>query len=230
MTVSINYLAIASMKAYTTMSTICSSTLLGCLVDLDVLDNEVSGIKTLGIRICLCILEETEEEFGRLDGPSCARYTELLSYNIINADLPQRLALSPPISVHTLCSTSGPTSVSSHGNSLLVCLDILEECNSSTQLPSVDRLGRFPGVLLFTSAPSSAGIGNTPYLEGNPQVGTASPRRLGWVYLGGGVADLDNSSISISPSRRFWKLDLMLRIAVHSSLPRSCQHLDSDWS
>jgi hypothetical protein len=110
-----------------------------------------------------------------------------------------------------------------------VCLDILEECNSSTQLPSVDRLGRFPGVLLFTSAPSSAGIGNAPYLEGNPQVGTASPRRLGWVYLGSGVANLDNSSISISPSRRFWKLNLRLRIAVHSSVPCSCQHLDPDW-
>jgi len=84
MTVSINHLGTAGMRAYTTVSTVCSSTLLGCLVDLDVFDNEVSGIKTLGIRICLCILEKTEEEFGRLDWPSCARDTELLSYNIVN--------------------------------------------------------------------------------------------------------------------------------------------------
>ena len=41
----------------TTMSTICASPLLGRLVDLDVLDDEVVGIETLAIGIRLGILE-----------------------------------------------------------------------------------------------------------------------------------------------------------------------------
>lgn len=63
------------------MGTVCSATLLWGLVDLDVLDDEVSGIETLGIGVGLSVLEETEEELSRLDWPSSARNTELLSYN-----------------------------------------------------------------------------------------------------------------------------------------------------
>jgi len=65
---------------YTTMGTVCSSALLGCLVDLDVLDDQVAGIKTLGICVGFGVLEESEEELGRLDWPSCAGNTELLAY------------------------------------------------------------------------------------------------------------------------------------------------------
>lgn len=61
------------------MSTVSSSALLGCLVDLDVLDDQVACVKTLRIGVCLSILEETEDELGRLDRPSCAGDTELLS-------------------------------------------------------------------------------------------------------------------------------------------------------
>lgn len=61
------------------MGTVCSSTLLGSLVDLDVLDDQVAGIQTLGISVGLSILEQTEQELGRLDGPSCAGDTPLLS-------------------------------------------------------------------------------------------------------------------------------------------------------
>lgn len=64
---------------YTTVSTVCSSTLLWCLVDLDVLDDQVAGIETLGIGVCLCVLEKSEEELSRLYWPSCAGDTELLS-------------------------------------------------------------------------------------------------------------------------------------------------------
>ena len=88
------------MSAYTTVSTVCAAALLGCLVDLDVLDDQVAGIKTLGICVCLGVLEETyqgqhfvletvtlevrhtKEEFSGLDGPSGAGDTELLACNI----------------------------------------------------------------------------------------------------------------------------------------------------
>jgi hypothetical protein len=62
--------------------------LLGSLVDLDVLDDEVASIETLGIGVCLSVLKETEEELGGLDWPSCARDTELLAYCYIPSTLP----------------------------------------------------------------------------------------------------------------------------------------------
>ena len=92
---------LSSGDAYTTMGTVCSSTLLGSLVDLDVLDDQVAGIQTLGISIGLSILEQTEEELGRLDRPSCTRDAELLSCRafpsapIINLRTPSQIAPQP---------------------------------------------------------------------------------------------------------------------------------------
>ena len=67
--------------AYTSVSTVCSSALLGGLVDLDVLDNQVAGIETLGVGVCLSVLEETEKELGGLDWPSGSGDTESLAYD-----------------------------------------------------------------------------------------------------------------------------------------------------
>lgn len=72
------------MKTYTTVSTVSSATLLWCLVDLDVLNDQVSGIETLGIGVGLSVLQETEEELGGLDWPSSTGDTELLSYRDIS--------------------------------------------------------------------------------------------------------------------------------------------------
>ncbi len=55
---------------YATVSTVSAPSLLGSLVDLDVLDDQVAGIETLGVGISLGVLEETEEDFSRLDGPA----------------------------------------------------------------------------------------------------------------------------------------------------------------
>ena len=65
--------------AYTTVSTVCSSALLGGLVDLDVLDDQVAGIETLGVGVGLGVLEQTEKELGGLDGPAGLGDTELLA-------------------------------------------------------------------------------------------------------------------------------------------------------
>jgi hypothetical protein len=61
---------------YTTVGTVCAPPLLGSLVDLDVLDDQVAGIETLGVGVGLSVLEETEEELGRLDGPAGLGDTE----------------------------------------------------------------------------------------------------------------------------------------------------------
>lgn len=64
------------------MCTVCAAALLWCLVDLDVLHDEVTGIETLGIGVGLSVLEETEKELSRLDGPAGAGDTESLAYSI----------------------------------------------------------------------------------------------------------------------------------------------------
>ena len=61
------------------MSAVGTSALLGSLVDLDVLDDEVAGVKTLGIGVGLSVLEQGKEELGGLDGPAGLADTELLA-------------------------------------------------------------------------------------------------------------------------------------------------------
>ena len=61
------------------MGTVCASPLLGGLVDLDVLDDQVAGIETLGVGVGLGVLEQTEKELGGLDGPAGLGDTELLA-------------------------------------------------------------------------------------------------------------------------------------------------------
>lgn len=61
------------------MGTVSPSSLLGGLVDLDVLDDQVAGVETLDIGVGGGVLEETEKVLGRLSGPSSAGDTELLA-------------------------------------------------------------------------------------------------------------------------------------------------------
>ena len=65
--------------AYSTMGTVRASPLLGGLVDLDVLDDQVASIETLGVGVGLSVLEQTEKELGGLDGPAGLGDTELLA-------------------------------------------------------------------------------------------------------------------------------------------------------
>lgn len=51
------------------MSTIRSTTLLWSLVDLDMLDNEITRVKTLGIGIGFGVVQEVQEELGGFNGP-----------------------------------------------------------------------------------------------------------------------------------------------------------------
>jgi hypothetical protein len=62
------------------VSTVRPSSLLGGLVDLDVLDDQSTGVEALGVGVGLSVLQETEQELGRLDGPSGLGDTESLAY------------------------------------------------------------------------------------------------------------------------------------------------------
>ena len=62
------------------MGTVCASSLLWCLVDLDVLDDEVGGIEALSVGIGFGVLEETKEELGGLDWPAGTGDAHLLAW------------------------------------------------------------------------------------------------------------------------------------------------------
>ena len=68
------------------MSTVSATTLLGSLVDLDMLNDEVTRIQALCIRVRLSVLKEGEEMFSRFDRPSGAGDTELLSYITVSSE------------------------------------------------------------------------------------------------------------------------------------------------
>jgi hypothetical protein len=63
----------------TAVGTVGAATLLGGLVDLDVLDNEFRGIETLGVGVGLGVLEKTQQELSRLDRPAGFRDAKLLA-------------------------------------------------------------------------------------------------------------------------------------------------------
>ena len=52
------------------MCTIRPSSLLGRLIDLDALDDEVAGVEAFGVGICFCVFEQAEEELGGFFGPA----------------------------------------------------------------------------------------------------------------------------------------------------------------
>lgn len=63
------------------MRTIRTTTLLGCLVDLDVLDDQVTGVEAFGVGVCFGVFEEGKEEFGRFLGPAGAGDAELFAFS-----------------------------------------------------------------------------------------------------------------------------------------------------
>lgn len=77
--VSKSFLIPLSGLTYATVGTVGSSALLGGLVDLDVLDNEVGGVETLGVGVGLGVLQEAEQELSGLGGPAGAGDAELLA-------------------------------------------------------------------------------------------------------------------------------------------------------
>lgn len=83
------------------MSTVSTSSLLWCLVDLDVLDDEVGGVEALGVGIGFGVLEETEKELGGLDRPAGAGDTHLFSCRSCMLDL--------ALSVHSFCLIQSET-------------------------------------------------------------------------------------------------------------------------
>jgi len=121
----LNVAWVAHVWVDTTVGTVCATTLLWCLVDLDVLDEKVAGVEALGVGVGFGVLEEREEELGGLDWVAGTGDTELLA----------------------LCASSNTTSVSVEWDNLLQFLDVLEVLDGTVDLHAVDGLGGLTGVL-----------------------------------------------------------------------------------
>ncbi len=80
----------------------------------------------------------------------------------------------------TLSGATGSTSESSHGDSLLVLLNVLEELHGALELPAVDSL-----------------CGLASVLERNTEIGTAGASGLRRVDFGGSVANLSGETVSL---------------------------------
>jgi len=99
------------------VSTVSAPSLLGGLVDLDVLDDQVGGVETLGVGVGLGVLKETDEDLSGLDGPAGLGDTESLA-----------------------CS-SQPMFLQSPTSALFPCSKLLPQCN----FPSVHSANRVQG-------------------------------------------------------------------------------------
>lgn len=121
----------------TTVSTVGAAAALGSLVDLDVLDNEVAGVETLGVGVGLSVLQEVEKELGGLDGPTSLADTPLLA----------------------LSAATGAASVPTHGDSLSLFGDVVEEGKGALQLHAVDGLSGLTGVLEADTQVRAPGAG-----------------------------------------------------------------------
>lgn len=121
----------------TTVSTVGASAALGGLVDLDVLDNEVASVKTLGVGVGLSVLQEVDEELGGLLGPASLANTELLA----------------------LSATAGAASEPPHGDSLELVGDVVKESKSTLELHAVDGLSGLTGVLEADAQVRAPGAG-----------------------------------------------------------------------
>jgi hypothetical protein len=75
----LNVAWVAHVRVDSAMSSVCATSLFWCLVDLDVLNDQVSSVKALDIGVGLCILKETEKEFGGFDWMTGSRDTELFT-------------------------------------------------------------------------------------------------------------------------------------------------------
>ena len=73
----------------------------------------------------------------------------------------------------TLCASSSAASISPHWDSLLLLLNILQEFESSLQLPSIDSLSRLSRIL-----------------EADSKIGSSGASRLRRCDFGRSVADL----------------------------------------
>jgi hypothetical protein len=97
----------------------------GGAIDLDMFNDQTVNIKALVVSIGFCVLEQLEQEFRGLLGPSALSGAPLLS----------------------LCAPANATVEPAEGNALLLSSHVLQEAECAPQGHLLDGLSRFSGVL-----------------------------------------------------------------------------------
>ena len=185
-------------NTYTTVGTVRPPALLGCLIDLNVLDDEVGSVETLCVGVCLCVLEEVEEEFGRLFRPTrfadAERFTCWLKRWIVSSawlevstilialPIPPMVELFPPLLFRAFVVSVGfglgspiafPIQTTRGIRRTLTspadATCVSPEWNSLLLLPHILKIA--DGALKSPSVDSLSGLAGV--LEGNTKVGTA---------------------------------------------------------
>ena len=150
------------------MGTVGPPPALGSLVDLNALDNEVSGVETLGISVGFGVLQQVDQEAGRLLGPAGFADTPLLAcrisifspVHITSAKYPVRLTLS---------TASFAPGIPPHRDGLGLGGDVVEEGQGALQFHAVDGLGGLAGVLegdTQVRAPGAGALCGRDFLSG----------------------------------------------------------------
>lgn len=114
-------------KGYTidaAMCTVCATSLLRRLVDLDMLDGQDVNVQSLGLGIAFGVLEEREQKVGALFGPASLRHAPGLS----------------------LGASANASLEAAEWNALLLGLDVLEKALRLLQAHSLDGHGCLPGI------------------------------------------------------------------------------------
>jgi len=119
------------------VSTESSATLSGGLVDNNVGDEKLLSVQALDLSVALSVLQQVNNEVGRLNGP-----TGLCGL--------ERLGLS---------SAANTTVVAAEGNGLLVLLDVTEVRESLAQLHASDSSSYFTSVLEMNTEIRTSGLG-----------------------------------------------------------------------
>lgn len=110
---------------------------LGGLVHHDVADDNRLGVKALGVRVRLGVLQQSAEELDRLHGPATLRGLELLRLGV----------------------AADTTVVTAEGNDLLLLEDVLEVSVRLLERPAVDGSGSLTGVLVVNTEVVTARAG-----------------------------------------------------------------------
>jgi len=124
-----------------TVSTICPSSHLGGLLDLDVRNIEFADIQLLDLSICFRILKQAQHVFNALLGPTCLGHTSLLV-----------------VGIGLRSATNTPTK-SSEGNGSLMLQDVIQIFDRDIVLKSTKGEGGFSGVLEMNTNVRSSRLG-----------------------------------------------------------------------
>lgn len=120
------------------MGTVGTTALLGCLIDLDVLDDQVAGVEAFGVRVRFGVLEEAEEELGGLFRPAGFGDAELFTCAIFQSQY----------CLQTSCKRDSDAELSEAQESVFPTRVLSHRCPRSHQYPTSTASSHVPCAVL----------------------------------------------------------------------------------